>query len=257
MGKRFSFGRNWQEFARSVAAPELHAAQQDLGSLLGENAYRLRGARVLDIGCGSGLQAVAMAAMGARSVVALDVDADCVSTARDLAVRLAPHADIRVDHASVLDGAYMASLGRFDLVHAWGSLHHTGRMWEAVAAAASTVAPGGCMVLALYNRTAATPAWSVAKAAYTRLNAPAQWVATAAWFGARVTVRLLRGKSLSFLDRGMHLWTDARDWLGGYPYEAAVPADVVKHVLAQGLSLERKQWTRTLGCNQFVFVRSP
>jgi ribosomal protein L11 methyltransferase len=42
-----------------------------------ERAVR-RGARVLDAGCGSGILAIAAAKLGAREVLAIDVDADCV-----------------------------------------------------------------------------------------------------------------------------------------------------------------------------------
>ncbi len=42
-----------------------------------ERAVRL-GMRVLDVGCGSGILAIAAAKLGAREVLAVDVDADCV-----------------------------------------------------------------------------------------------------------------------------------------------------------------------------------
>lgn len=45
------------------------------------------GERVLDYGCGSGILAIAAAKLGARSVDAVDVDAQAVQTARDNAVR--------------------------------------------------------------------------------------------------------------------------------------------------------------------------
>ncbi len=45
------------------------------------------GERVLDYGCGSGILAIAAAKLGARSVDAVDVDAQAVETTRDNAVR--------------------------------------------------------------------------------------------------------------------------------------------------------------------------
>jgi len=46
-----------------------------------------RGLRVLDLGCGSGILAIAAAKLGATSVVALDIDAVAVETARENAAR--------------------------------------------------------------------------------------------------------------------------------------------------------------------------
>ena len=41
------------------------------------------GARVLDVGCGSGILSIAAAKLGAREVVALDIDSDCVRVTRE------------------------------------------------------------------------------------------------------------------------------------------------------------------------------
>jgi hypothetical protein len=37
-----------------------------------------------------------------------------------------------VEKGSALDQAYLSNLDTFDVVYAWGVLHHTGKMWQAI-----------------------------------------------------------------------------------------------------------------------------
>jgi 2-polyprenyl-6-hydroxyphenyl methylase/3-demethylubiquinone-9 3-methyltransferase len=56
--------------------------------------------------------------------------------------------------------------------------------------------------------------------------------------------------------RGMALWTDQVDWLGGYPYEFATAQDII--TLCEGsLGLVCKKLVPSdgTGNNQFVFLR--
>ncbi len=55
--------------------------------------------------------------------------------------------------------------------------------------------------------------------------------------------------------RGMSLFHDWRDWLGGYPFEVAKSGDVAHRLAANEFTLSRQTLTRGLGCNEFVFVR--
>lgn len=59
--------------------------------------------------------------------------------------------DWMVEQGSVLDEAYLRSLGAFDIVYSWGVLHHTGAMWKALENALIPVAPGGQLFIAIYN----------------------------------------------------------------------------------------------------------
>jgi 2-polyprenyl-6-hydroxyphenyl methylase/3-demethylubiquinone-9 3-methyltransferase len=70
--------------------------------------------------------------------------------------------------------------------------------------------------------------------------------------GARFAVRALTGRLQ--MERGMSLWYDMQDWLGGWPFEVARPEDVVARFEAQGFTLEREKTCGTrMGCNEFVF----
>ncbi|MCE2540409.1 MAG: hypothetical protein J4G16_08450 [Acidobacteria bacterium] len=44
----------------------------------------------------------------------------------------------------------MASFGRFDIVYAWGSLHHTGDLWVAVERSADIVSLTGVLYVSIY-----------------------------------------------------------------------------------------------------------
>ena len=70
----------------------------------------------------------------------------------------------------------------------------------------------------------------------------------------RAVVRLVRGKGR--LPRGMSLWHDTIDWLGGWPFEVARPDDVVKLYRERGFEpLRVRTCGRKSGCNEFVLRR--
>ncbi len=56
-----------------------------------------------------------------------------------------------IEAGSILDVDYVRSLGQFDIVYAWGSLHHTGEMWRAIENATLPVAQKGVLWIAIYN----------------------------------------------------------------------------------------------------------
>lgn len=73
----------------------------------------LRDARVLDVGCGSGILAIAACALGARNAVGFDIDAEAVFVARQtVAVQTTP-SGVRIFAGSV---DALADRARFDLV---------------------------------------------------------------------------------------------------------------------------------------------
>jgi 2-polyprenyl-6-hydroxyphenyl methylase/3-demethylubiquinone-9 3-methyltransferase len=57
--------------------------------------------------------------------------------------------------------------------------------------------------------------------------------------------------------RGMDLWHDAKDWVGGYPFEVAKPEQIFDFYRDLGFELQRiKTCAGRLGCNEYVFRRS-
>ena len=55
-------------------------------------------------------------------------------------------------------------------------------------------------------------------------------------------------------NRGMSVYYDWIDWLGGYPFEVAKPEQVIAFYKEKGLTLKTLKTTRGWGNNEFVFV---
>jgi 2-polyprenyl-6-hydroxyphenyl methylase/3-demethylubiquinone-9 3-methyltransferase len=56
-------------------------------------------------------------------------------------------------------------------------------------------------------------------------------------------------------NRGMSLWRDMFDWIGGYPYEVASFDQLEEFIVARGFRLIKGRRETSLGCHQMVFAR--
>jgi ribosomal protein L11 methyltransferase len=98
----------------------------------------LKGADVLDLGCGSGILAIAAAKLGARKVLALDLDPNAVRAARENAV-----ANGVADVVGVREGTLDVEVGPFDVIVA----NISGLTLERLAAdLARSLGPGGSLI---------------------------------------------------------------------------------------------------------------
>ena len=148
-GRRFEFGSNWTRFLESLDDRRIAEAELSLRTML--DRERLDGLTFLDIGSGSGLFSLAARRLGAR-VTSFDFDPKSVACTRELQHRyFAGDPAWQVHEGSVLDGEFIQSLGRFDIVYSWGVLHHTGAMRQAIERAATAVADSGQLFIAIYN----------------------------------------------------------------------------------------------------------
>ena len=261
--KRFAFGRNWKSFLTTLDEHRVAEARKRLCESLG--CGDLQGVRALDIGSGSGLSSLVMHQLGAE-VVSFDYDMDSVACTEELRRRYAPDAtNWQVMQGSALDPAFMAGLGQFDLVYSWGVLHHTGAMWPAIDLAIPRVSPDGALLLALYNDQGwRSSAWRAIKHLYCS-GAPGRWLVGAVFYPLFSLYALWQDLRHLHMPgtharqyarkRGMSLFHDWRDWLGGYPFEVAKPQEVVSRLAADGFELQRQTLTRGLGCNEFVFKK--
>jgi 2-polyprenyl-6-hydroxyphenyl methylase/3-demethylubiquinone-9 3-methyltransferase len=264
---RFAFGENWSNFARRLTPGRIEEAERSLRDMLGTDT--LSGRSFLDVGCGSGLFSLAAARLGADRIVSFDLDPDCVATTERVRERFDSGDERwRVEEGDVLDEGYMSALGSFDVVYAWGVLHHTGRMETALERTAARVAPGGELFLAVYNDEGRryTLRWRRIKRTYNGLPAmlrPPFVVATMAPRELAAAFRFLRaGDPRGYIGtwtgyqtrRGMDKWRDLVDWVGGYPFEVARPDRIFDFHRRRGFVLTRLQ-IRPRGCNQYVFSR--
>ncbi len=75
------------------------------------------GASVLDVGCGSGILSIAAAKLGARGVVALDIDSDCVRVTRENVSLNGVEAVVRAYNGTVGEGSPLdRAVHAFDVV---------------------------------------------------------------------------------------------------------------------------------------------
>jgi 2-polyprenyl-6-hydroxyphenyl methylase/3-demethylubiquinone-9 3-methyltransferase len=262
---RFEFGKNWRSFLALLDEERIDQASRDLTGMLDQD--RLEGKSFLDIGSGSGLSSLAARRLGAR-ICSFDLDAQSVACTAELRRRyFSGDANWLVERGSALDEAFIRSLGRFDIVYAWGVLHHTGNMWRALDLAALPVKEGGQLFIAIYNEQGLLSRfWKLVKRCYC-----AGWLGRAlvvsvffpVFFGYNAIAGLVRHGNPAFrftqygrLKRGMSILHDWTDWLGGYPFEVARPDQICRFYEKRGFTVQKTVLTGGLGCNEFVFVKS-
>lgn len=265
---RFAFGKNWQNFLSVVDDERLEQARISMQAMLQEDS--LAGQSFLDIGCGSGLFSLVAAELGAEPVHSFDFDFDSVMCGEDLRRRHGlDKAEWTVEQGDVLDRGYVDSLDKADIVYSWGVLHHTGNLFQALENAASLVAPGGRLCVAIYNdQGRSSQRWAQIKRTYNNLPPGLQTPFVIGVMGPlearsalRSLIRLEPGKYVrAWTDykqsRGMSRWHDLVDWCGGYPFEVSTPDRVLDFLHERGFELIKLQ-TRLggWGCNEFVFAR--
>ncbi len=239
----FRFGDNWLQFATSLGEEQIDQAVRSLQALLGRE--RLDGLTFLDIGCGSGLFSLAARRLGA-TVRAFDADPASVQCSHMVRDRYRAGDDgWTISQGSVLDESFLRTLGTFDIVYAWGVLHHTGAMWQAVRNASRLVKDGGVICIALYRKTRTCAFWRREKAFYSSAPRFIQQPIAAVYKAAYFAGLLVTGRNpVSYVRqyhrvRGMSFSRDVHDWLGGFPYESADPDEVTRELEMQGFRIER------------------
>jgi 2-polyprenyl-6-hydroxyphenyl methylase/3-demethylubiquinone-9 3-methyltransferase len=260
----FAFGENWQSFAKLLDDRRIIEAETGMRRLFPEG--ELRGAKFLDIGCGSGLSSLAAARLGAAEIEGVDIDANSVAATQETLARYAPSCRRHVSVRSVFDFEREPG-ARFDVVYSWGVLHHTGDMWRAIRIAASLVKPGGHLAIAIYRKTPLCGFWTREKTFYSKAPGPVQAAIRAVYKSVLALREWRHGRKLSTLvqeyhsSRGMDWSHDVHDWLGGYPYESASAESIRSFLGGQGLDVIREfseppgNGITGSGCDEFVAVR--
>lgn len=263
--KRFAFGKNWSNFLKVLNDTRIEEAEESLKEMLGTDS--LAGKSVLDIGSGSGLFSLVARRLGAQ-VVSFDYDPQSVACTKELKKRYFPDdkdEQWRIEQGSALDLKYLETLGTFDIVYSWGVLHHTGDMYKAFENVIANVAPDGLLFISIYNDEGwRSEANKKMKEIYNGVPALLKTAMTVSYYSLWVAKGFvtdcikLQNPLTRYTDkeksRGMSVWYDIVDWLGGYPYEVAKPDKVFDFYFQRGFHLVKlKAVTHGHGCNEFVF----
>lgn len=122
----------------------------------------LAGRAVVDVGCGGGLLAEAMARKGAH-VVGLDLADDLLSVAKLHALESGVSVDYRVETA---EAHALEHAGHYDVVTCMEMLEHVPDPTQVIAALGQLVKPGGNVFVSTLNRTLKAYAMAVVGAEY-------------------------------------------------------------------------------------------
>lgn len=258
---RFEFGKNWSSFLAHVDEKRIQTAIQSLQDSLGITS--LENKKVLDIGSGSGLFSLAAHRLGAE-VTSIDYDTECVACTQELKRMFGDDESPAwtIHQGSVLDEKLMTSLGEFDVVYSWGVLHHTGNMDKAIELAKQRVAKDGWFFIAIYNDQGnGSRRWLKIKTLYNKLPSfvkPVYVAAIAGWYECQFIIKRalqLKNPLPNYNNsRGMTVWYDWVDWVGGLPFEVATPEQIILPLHKDGFFLTHlKTINKGWGCHEFVF----
>lgn len=136
----------WTEYVPEYEASEKHWA-------MFYSPEEVQGMAVLDAGCGTGIFSVIFARNGAGRVVGIDISPGSLETARGLKEKF-NLANVSFERQDMLQLPFAD--GTFDIVWAWGTVHHTTDPLRAISELARVLRPGGSIFLAVYKRTKLT-----------------------------------------------------------------------------------------------------
>lgn len=262
-GNRFQFGKNWEGYLGTISEEKIHNAEKSLMEMLECND--MTGKHFLDVGCGSGLFSLAAMRMGAY-VFSFDFDPDSVKCAQLLREKFFSGGNWKIEKGSILDKQYVSSLGQFDIVYSWGVLHHTGDMEGAMRNIDFLVKNDGKLFIAIYNDEGKNSVrWRKIKKIYNS-GALGRYFIVSIYFPF-FFFRSFFSDILKFKNpfrryydyksqRGMSMFYDWLDWLGGLPFEVATPDAIFEFFKQRGYTLQKLKTTQTLGCNEFVFQKT-
>jgi SAM-dependent methyltransferase len=244
---RYGFGKNWENYIKKHFSKErVEISKKQMLAFL--NLENLDGKYFLDIGCGSGLQSLAALRAGAARVVSFDYDPNSVTTTKMLRGFAGNPEHWQVMQGSILDDEFLKSIEPADIVHSWGVLHHTGNMWRAMDNTSYLAKKDALLYIALYDyeiQVDPSPEfWLDVKRRYNQSDESGKrrmeiwyiWRFDLRYNPLRLPIFLFRVLSRKYR-RGMDLFIDIKDWLGGWPMEFAKRADVKAWAEKHGMKM--------------------
>ena len=270
--KRFDFGENWKNFNKKYLTEDRIKQANDAFIKFTE-IQTLKELTVVDIGCGSGIHSFNFSKMNPKSLLSFDYDSKSVEATNYLR-GVDKNNNWEVRQGSILDDKFLLSLPKFDLVYAWGVLHHTGNVWKALMNSCDLVSGGGHLYIALYSKNvnSKTDYWIKIKKKYNKSSRIGKIFLESKFILKDISIRaifVLKYLLKSFLNlnfndlftnltshryRGMNYIIDVRDWLGGWPMEFVWDNEVIEFVVNLNFRLVKIKTGEA--CTEFLFLKN-
>lgn len=255
----FSFGRNWKDYVQTIDDQNIKGAQDDIVEWLGEE--NVRGKNILDIGSGSGIHSFCFYQLGASKIFSFDYDQNSVDATLSFRERVGNPAQWTVTQGSVLDPSFLKNIEKADLVYSWGVLHHTGDMWNAIRNAAGFVKDGGYFFISIYAKGPNYPNHLALKRKFNEKSPIGKFGMIWSYIFKRIIWKRVKKLKNPFTwnekkARGMTVYHDVVDWLGGLPYEVATEDELSAFLLPLGFKIEKKLIKGEGACHRLLYRRA-
>ncbi len=248
----FTFGKNWVDYVnKALDREKIERAKESLLKYLLEEEYKNK--TFIDVGCGSGIFSLSALCLGCKKVISFDIDPLSIKVTKLVKEKFSSlipkkNNDWEIFEGNILDDELVKKLkGQGDIVYSWGVLHHTGKMRQAIENAVKLVKPNGFFIIAIYNKTSSSDSWLKIKKFYNIAPMIMRKIMVYSVFLYLFTQRLASfikrklfkqpTQSLFCQERGMSIFYDVIDWLGGYPYEYASFDEIVSFIEPFGFSI--------------------
>ena len=256
----FSFGQNWKNYLNKVGTSGLTSAKDQIKDwLVNSGGCDLKSASVIDIGSGSGLMSLSLYMLETKNITSFDYDIHSVESTKYLKNMKDNPKNWEIFQGSVLDKNLINKLPKYDVVYSWGVLHHTGKMWEAISNAAELVKQDGLFYFSIYAAGPLYPKHLKLKQKYNN----GSWLTKKMmeWKEIRKCMRLAKKRYGSRFkwnrikedERGMDVYHDIIDWLGGLPYEVATPDEIDSFMTQRNFVQVRVLKRDEGGCSEYLY----